>query len=390
MSAKWDWNETRELGLLLELLKLNGAAAQEEQISAWLTDIDWNQFVELVRHHRVFPTLYLSLQSLSTPLIPADVLEALRQNYRRNTVTMLHLTGELRRVCERLDQAEVRTLVLKGPLLAHELYGDVSLRTSKDLDLLIEVENVDRAEAALLEQGYLIKNPKLRLINDWKWKDHHQSYIHPHKQVQVELHWRLHPDSGPETSFAQLWEQRRVNTMTGYPIHGLGREQLLEYLIAHGARHAWFRLRWLADIARLLPQIDDYQQLLEQLRRNRSSHLGGQAVLLASALLASPVPYTFQPLYSSRKARYLARQATLFIFNQASLCPEPTPPFARPYKRYMLALKTPPQQLAYLLRRLYPSSRDAAVLPLPRALHFLYFPLRPFLWCYRRVKQVHS
>lgn len=390
MGAKRERIETRELRLLLELLKRNGTALQEEEMRGWLTDIDWNQFVELVRHHRVFPTLYISLQSLSTPLIPADVLEALRQDYRRNTLTMLHLTAELRRICELLDHEGVRTLVLKGPLLAHELYGDTSLRTSKDLDLLIDVADIERAEAALLKHGYHIHNPKLRLLNDWKWKDHHQSYSHPHKQVQVELHWRMHPDSGSEASFEQLWEGRRVNRMTGYPIHGLSREQLLEYLISHGARHAWFRLRWLTDIACLLPQIDDYKLLLEQFRRNRSEHLGGQAALLVSSLLAAPVPYVFQPLYSSRKSRSLARQAMFFIRSRAELCPEPTPEFAGLYKRYLRALKTPSQQLAYLLRRLYPSSRDAAVLPLPRALHFLYVPLRPLLWCYRRVKQVQS
>ena len=37
--------------------------------------------------------------------------------------------------------------------------------------------------------------------------------------------------------------------------HYLGNEDLLSYLADHGARHGWFRPRWLMDIARSLPII---------------------------------------------------------------------------------------------------------------------------------------
>ena len=33
---------------------------------------------------------------------------------------------------------------------------------------------------------------------------------------------------------------------------------------------------------------------------------------------------------------------------------------------------------------LYPYPEDAEILPLPKYLQFLYFPLRPFLWAWRK------
>ncbi|MBJ6360243.1 nucleotidyltransferase family protein [Paenibacillus sp. GCM10012307] len=393
MSPRWEIHQltwSKELGLMLQLMKRYEENGVAEHIGKWLDDIDWNQFVELVRHHRVFPTVYAAMKKLPPQLIPADVLEALTLDCTRNTFRMLQLTAELKQVAEQMASENIRMLVLKGPLLAQELYSDVSMRASKDLDVLIPLEDVERAESALKDQGYVIKDPKLRLINDWKWKDHHQSYYHPGKQIQVELHWRLHPDSGRESSFDELWSQRRASVLTGYPIYCMGKEEMMDYLVAHGARHAWFRLRWLADIDRMIRMNMDYERLIKLFYKNGSQHLGGQALLLASSFLGTPIPYMFQPLYSGKKSRKLASQAAFFMENKVQICPEPTADIAGKYKSYMLSLKSWRQRTAYLLRRLYPSSSDAEVFPLPKGLHFLYFPLRPFLWFYRRVRQSYS
>ena len=52
------------------------------------------------------------------------------------------------------EQRGIRTLVLKGPTLALDLYGDVSLRTSKDLDILIPLTEIEQAERLMTELGY--------------------------------------------------------------------------------------------------------------------------------------------------------------------------------------------------------------------------------------------
>jgi len=71
------------------------------------------------------------------------------------------------------------------------------MRTSKDLDILIPLENVAAAEEVLETLGYVTKEGRrITAVQSWKWREHHVCYMHPVKRTQVEVHWRLNPDSG--------------------------------------------------------------------------------------------------------------------------------------------------------------------------------------------------
>jgi hypothetical protein len=53
-----------------------------------------------------------------------------------------------------LEQAAIRTILLKGPALAERLYGDQKSRTYLDTDLLVAIEDLARAGATLSSLGY--------------------------------------------------------------------------------------------------------------------------------------------------------------------------------------------------------------------------------------------
>ncbi|WP_169800910.1 hypothetical protein [Paenibacillus jilunlii] len=61
------------------------------------------------------------------------------------------------------------------------------------------------------------------------------------------------------------------------------------------------------------------------------------------------------------------------------------PEAERHYKYYQPAILTRWHQFLYVAGFLYPYAVDAKTLPLPKPLHVLYFPLRPFLWTWRKV-----
>ncbi|NEU34041.1 nucleotidyltransferase family protein, partial [bacterium LRH843] len=89
---------------------------------------------------------------------------------------------------------------------------------------------------------------------DWKWRHHHVTYFHPIKRIKLEIHWRLNPGPSSEPQFKELWSRKRLSTVTSSPVYFLGQEDLTVFLISHGARHGWSRLRWLADIHQILNQ----------------------------------------------------------------------------------------------------------------------------------------
>jgi len=370
-----------ELTVMLETLRADAEPSRLRPPERPLPHIDWNQFLLLVRHHRVYPQIYTNAGGAG--LIPSDVLQAVGRDYRLNTLDMLQLSGETVRLCRGLGRQGVRSLALKGPALARLLYGDVSLRTSKDLDILVPSRDVERAESLLQDLGYAIDKPIPRGTGDWKWKMHHVSFTHPQTRIQVEVHWRLNGDNGKEPSFEELWNARQGSDLAD-GLYLPGNEHLFLYLATHGARHAWFRLRWLVDIDRLARRRLDWEALAALLRRYQARDAAGQALVLASALLHTPVPPALRPIVSGGRGLELAQRSQPFIR-------EPVHPQSDErsgsYKRYLFALKTTPQKWRFAISRLHPSFRDAEALPLPKPLKFLYFPLRPFVWLWRQVRQ---
>lgn len=370
-----------EMSLLLLLLQ-DAPSIDGETARRYASVLDWNAFMELVLHHRVYPAVYLQLNSLA-PMAPADTMEKLRYHHHVNTFKMLELTKEMGRISKELAENGIRTIQLKGPVLAIQLYGDLSLRTSKDLDILIDPEDVEQAEAAMAKLGYEATD-KHDSDPNWKRKYHHLSFSHKECWANIELHWRLNPNPVDNLSFRQLWERRDTVLVCGQPFHSLGKEDLLSYLTDHGARHAWFRLRWLVDIARLVPHIRAGEMDLYY-KRHGGREFSGQAFLLASALLRADIPAPLLQAASGKKAQRLAQDAMFFISRIVKLNPVPERRALWPYLKYTLSLMKPKQRCMYLLKVLEPNVEDRQQMPLSKPLHFLYFPLRPILWLWRHM-----
>lgn len=372
---------SEEMSFLLLLLQ-EAPPIDEDTVRRYAQALDWEAFMELALHHRVYPAVYLKLNSHAS-VVPAGILETLRYHHHVNTFKMLELTKEMGRISGALAEADIRAIQLKGPVLAIQLYGDLSLRTSKDLDILIDPDDIERAEATMAKLGYEATD-KHDSDPNWKRKYHHLSFSHKERRAEVEIHWRLNPNPVEMLSFRQLWERKEAVPVAGLSFYSLGKEDLLYYLTDHGARHAWFRLRWLIDIVRLVPRIRAEETDL-YLKKHGGREVAGQAFLLASALLRADIPAPLLQMTSGKKARRLAQDAMFFISRIVKLNPVPEKSAVWPYVKYTLSLMTPKQKWMYVLKHLEPNVEDRQQLPLSKPFHFLYFPLRPILWLWRHM-----
>ena len=86
---------------------------------------------------------------LFDPLLVARIRELQRASAARN----LAQAGQLLRLLELLRQAGVEAIPYKGPALAERLYGDVTMRWSADLDLIVRHEQALLARQVLLASG---------------------------------------------------------------------------------------------------------------------------------------------------------------------------------------------------------------------------------------------
>ncbi|AIQ45096.1 hypothetical protein R70723_03620 [Paenibacillus sp. FSL R7-0273] len=377
---------SKEICLLLHLLAADSVDGLAERSPQQFADIDWKQFIRLTLHHRVFPFLYPKLSGMTSQLIPAHVSERLQQEYRSNTVRMLQLSGEMARIGAELSKLGIRSLFLKGPVLAEDLYGDFSLRTSRDLDFMVPIDRLAETEAFLLKLGYEQIEVYESILGDWKWREHHLTFNHPDSKIKLEVHWRLGPGPSAEPGFGELWEHSRSSTLLGPDVRYLGREDLFLFLVSHGARHAWSRLRWLLDIKMLLLQQPDNEQLLGLLKQYNCEAIAGQTLILAADLLDTKVDSRLSGLMDMPKAQRLAQDAVFYVARMVNLNDPPLEPeVERHFKAYQPAILTPRNRLLRAAGFLYPYAADARTLPLPKPLHVLYFPLRPFLWSWRKV-----
>ncbi|GGH57565.1 hypothetical protein GCM10008014_29310 [Paenibacillus silvae] len=376
----------KELRLILSMLRGDMTALTSQEIEGQLHGVDWSLFLRLVYHHRLYSVMYLYLKKETALPVPQAVMESLKQQYTMNTFRMLQLTAEMEQVCGAFREHGIRNITLKGPALAHDLYGDVSMRTSKDLDILIPVQDVEAAARTLQGLGYQCKEGERALtVRSWKWREHHICYIHPLKRTQIEIHWRLNPDSGRESDFELLWQRSRFSTYTQTPVRMLEAEDLWVYLVTHGARHGWFRLRWLLDIDQMIRTMPlDVNKIERRLKEEARLSIGSQTLHLVSNLLHTPLNEAYRSIMSMnvRAGKRLAKESVLFMKDMLD-----SPADLNQYNSYLFALRSTRQKWFFFIERLYPSTWDVHQLPLPRSLYFLYFPLRPFLWFWRRLKR---
>ncbi|MCD7033164.1 nucleotidyltransferase family protein [Metabacillus sp. GX 13764] len=376
---------SREQNLLLWLSRTDFEKHIPEKV---FDDINWIEFKELALHHRLFSLIYPRLKKFKEQLIPSYIKEELGRLYKSNTMKMMQLSGEMGLISKVLLNGGIHTLFLKGPVLAEELYGSLSLRTSRDLDFLVPLDKLEDAEQLLVSLGYVKNDYFPKFLNEWKWRHHHLAFYHPEKHITAEVHWRLSPGPGKEPQFKELWERKRKSAITHQPVYFLGKEDLFYFLVTHGARHGWSRLRWLADIDRLVVTNPDWRVAYHLLKRFQCLQLGAQSLLLASQLFQTEIPGAFKEITAGKKAKKLAENTYFYLKEKVNLHTEPLPEHVSNYhSHYLYSLKSFEQKILFLLNFLYPYPSDQDKLPLPKTFHFLYFPLRPFLLLWNRVNK---
>lgn len=392
-------NISMELKLLLNLLKVEDEDCLRFFNDEITTYFDWNLFLELARYHRVYPLIYSKIVRIDKKLVPENIIKSLYIEYKKNTFKMLQLTSEMEQISRLFNTNKIRLLFLKGPVIAADIYGEISLRTSKDLDILIFRDDLRIVEELLINFGYR-KAETSSTLNGWKWMDHHVSFFHPEKGIEVEIHWRLHPPPMKEPTFNELWERKRVSLLTTYPVYYFGKEDLFSFLIVHGARHNWFRLRWLVDIDRMIRG-----GVIPETEKNRK--IRSQAILLSTQLLNTPINELFKTNTLTVDKRSISQaQFTLYYIlemgklqiNQSQL-DFPKEQGNNLYLKminmkklfkinyYKFTMKSNLHKLIFLIKLIYPRNTDAEIFKLPKFFYFLYIPLRPFLWVLRKLSK---
>lgn len=386
-----------ELRLICACVKHQIIKTEEQKgiTGSFAGQIDWDMFVHLSLHHRVYPLVYQCLSSLERSDVPHEVVDVLRQKSRENMTKTLQMTGELVKVLRALGKNGISAVVLKGFPLAYKCYGNVALRPSRDLDILVWAEDVVKARAVLELYGYEDVHPKSVALTPARvrnWRASHFEYWHKEKEICIELHWRLcHCDM--EIPLNRIENSLERIKIAEQPVCVMGTEELLLYLIPHGAKHGWFRLRWLCDIGMMLRQGDFSWERLYVLAKELGFETSlNQAVILSRDLLAAPVPDNIAEIVAKdRKAQKLADMTLVFI-NEAK-CDltnlEEGMPLYDHKRMYLSVFQWGwRRRWTNICSRLWPTESDIALISLPDYLYFMYYLIRLCTGFSRRLSEL--
>jgi|ERR1700722_5150439 hypothetical protein len=139
---------------IIDSLQMSGASYDFGQLARF-SPSHWEQTQGWI--DRAGLTLYL-LERLSacgaTEVLPPRILARFEQNLADNRCRVDHLLDETGCINERLNQAGVQYVVIKGFSLWPEFCSNPYLRTQCDLDYLVARQSLTSAQNVLLELGY--------------------------------------------------------------------------------------------------------------------------------------------------------------------------------------------------------------------------------------------
>lgn len=343
--------------------------------------IDWEFLLELMDFHRVALIVGRQLLNIGAPAVPESVMEQVRYSQRKATMKGLGQTLELLRILKLLEESGVQAIPFKGSVLAQYLYGELSLRESSDIDLLVQQQDVLTIKRTLASIGYL---PWSRLppAQETALIRHACVYeLHnPERSVHLELHWKnsKHPSLPFPADF--VWSRQQETSIGGMQIKTLPPEALLLLLCVHGTKHSWQRLRYVCDVADTLRVAGNIQWggMLESARQLGAGCMVLTGLSLAHGLLEAPLPeMVLQEIGQNPQVRRIAAERSEEVFHSPR---EGEPGYWSICRFNLFSFDNWRGRLRYLIRMaLSPSVQDFEAARLPQFL----FPLYPCIRLFR-------
>ena len=356
--------------------------------SALHSGLDWDEYLTLVERHGTPALSWEVLKRVQDANLPTMVEQTMQRRHTACRMQAIRLTSLLVQVLKDFNQTGIPMIPLKGPLLSLELYGDLGIRHFQDIDIMVALGDLPAAQARIEKMGWQVHlqptfSPRHTEVSLKIY--HHMVYWHPLHRYFLELHWRTRWETPDRT--AGQWTRSTELVWNGLRYRALNRIDLALHLSEHGSGHAWFRSKWLSDMARMYAM--DYVDWDTALRAARSMGIENsllQCLRLLDELYGLPVPETLRKAADRIPAVLLDRVAMCMRSPVSMLAPPKInriPFFSRlrlvmGQLRYERMLRPRRSWRQAFMEAAY-SSEDFELLHLPDRLFWLYLPLRPFL-----------
>ncbi len=273
-----------EFELLVNCCRWPIPSAEQERVRRQSTEIDWLRFARLAGRHRVEGLAWRVLAA-ATVEVPPDIASRLKERALQIARQNLLAAAECERLRDAFAGTGINLLFVKGLTLGVLAYGSILPKAASDVDVLIAPDALLPACELLRQLGYRsvlpISGDEMALAR-WHVISKESVWLGADGST-LELHTSLadHPELIPSIGVGS--PRQSVEIASNVHLETLARDELIVYLCVHGASSAWFRLKWLADLAALLAGSDeaDRSRLFD-----RAVDLGAGVPAAAALILA--------------------------------------------------------------------------------------------------------
>jgi hypothetical protein len=294
-------------------------------------NLDWERFYRLIRFHRVQGLVWQSISALDIA-IPGEIARRIAEDAARIAASNREILAECQALADALTAREIEFLILKGLPLGVLAYGSPWFKAAVDVDLLIDDARLDDSLAVLRSCGFRREDDRPedpRALRAWHRYRKDSEWFKPGSTARVDLHTRLTDNPALIPTLGLRSPRQCVDVTETCRLCTLSKDELFAHLCVHGASSAWFRLKWVTDLAALLSSRsgDQLRHLYCRSQELGAGRAAGQALLLADELYGTlgECADLRDRLEADRWTRWLYRQA----LRQLAGRDEPAEPTAR-------------------------------------------------------------
>lgn len=356
------------------------------------TKLDWKSLFKMAQTHRLLPLLYEVFSSIPAAELPDFVLQELRRWRIRNIGHNFSLVQELIKFLAILETHHIKAITFKGPMIAIQAYGDLSLRTFADLDLLVHPDDFLKVRDIAVSHGY--KCDQLMVLSERSCLDKLDSHekasyfksqkefslFNPENRIFLDIHQGiLSKQFSPLFDTTWIWKYSQTVDIGGHQMLGLTPELEILVSCAQGAEEHWPQLGKICDIAMLLNNhpnldLDGLIELSKKLDILPRVLLGFSLVqVLCGIVLPDHVQAKIDSSPSIQRLTQ-AVQKRLFLKKQTPTGSKLTLSSVIYQLQLMRSWKN---RIRFVLMLMNPTLADIAAMPLPKPLFFIYYVLRP-------------
>jgi len=254
--------------------------------------VTWDRVMEVSERLNVLLPVIHSLKKHLCESVPRAEVDKINTTLARAVARGLRMLSQINDLLRLFHVENIPAIPFKGPVFAGAFYGNVGLRESEDIDLLVCPQDAQKASRLLMAVGYKPQFP----LNDLQEQAlirfrHAHMFSNERKKTFVDLHWGLVPVFFP-VEMDEVWSRCEEVSVENRGYKTLSAEDYLLYLCSHGLQHNWETMSLVCDVAEVLRSKDslDWDYILRRAVKAQKKRILFLALVMAGDLLQAPAP----------------------------------------------------------------------------------------------------